>query len=98
MIIYDEQGEIMDPNFVSDDISPIMQQYGAQIDALIRLSLKDINQNSALSVSSSIKLYYKFFLLMYKVDASMVKRLFSLLVAPVQQPLKRNPHFLMLKI
>ena len=69
---------------------PLMLQYGAQIDALIRINIKDINENSAGSVQSSLKLYHKLFKLMYKDDITMVKRLFSLVASGIQGPLKRK--------
>lgn len=69
---------------------PLMLQYGAQIDALIRFNLKDINENSSASVQSSLKLYNKFFKLMYRDDVSMVKKLFSLVASGIQRPLRRN--------
>ena len=72
------------------DKTPLMLQYGAQIDALIRSNLKDINETSAASVQASLKLYTKFFKLMYRDDVIMVKRLFSLLASGIQRPLKRN--------
>ena len=67
-----------------------MQQYGAQIDALIRLNIKEINDNSSATVISSIKLFNKFFKLMHKEDANMVKKLFNIVGSAVQQPLKRK--------
>jgi len=72
---------------------PLMLQYGAQIDALIRINIKDINENSAGSVQSSLKLYHKLFKLMYKDDITMVKRLFSLITSGIQGPLKRKISF-----
>ena len=78
----------------NEDNQPIMQQYGAQIDALIRLNVKDINTNSSTSVIQSIKLFNKFFKLMHNVDGGMVKKLFAMLASGVQQPLKCNYLFI----
>jgi len=67
-----------------------MLQYGAQIDSLIRFNIKDINENSATSVQSSLKLFNKFFKLMYRDDFTMVKRLFALIISGIQGPIKRK--------
>ena len=73
---------------MTEDDVPILQQYGAQIESLIRQNNKDINENSSNSVILTIKLYNKFFKLMFKKDTTMVKRLFNLLTQPIQTPLK----------
>ena len=74
---------------VEGERTPLMLQYGAQIDSLIRFNIKDINENSAISVMSSLKLFNKFFRLMYKDDFTMVKRLFALVISGIQGPIKR---------
>lgn len=89
---YAENGEPLSNN-MKDDNTPMMQQYGAQIDALIRLNIKEINDNSSATVISSIKLFNKFFKLMHKEDVNMVKKLFNIVGSAVQQPLKRKNIF-----
>lgn len=75
---------------VEGEKTPLMLQYGAQIDSLIRFNIKDINENSAISVQSSLKLFNKFFKLMYRDDFTMVKRLFALIISGIQGPIKCN--------
>ncbi len=78
---------------MKEDNTPMMQQYGAQIDALIRLNIKEITDNSSATVISSIRLFNKFFKLMHKEDVNMVKKLFNIVGSAVQQPLKCKDFF-----
>jgi len=87
LLNFSETGEDLN-TMVEGEKTPLMLQYGAQIDSLIRFNIKDINENSAASVQSSLKLFNKFFRLMYNDDFTMVKRLFALVISGIQAPIK----------
>lgn len=68
----------------------LMRQYGAQIDALIKLNMKNLSESSAKCILHAFKLFHKFCKLMLWVDADMVRKIFVIVSQGVIQPLKRK--------
>ena len=68
----------------------LMRQYGAQIDALIKLNMKNFSESSAKCILHAFKLFQKFCKLMVWADADMVRKLFFIVSQGVIQPLKRT--------
>ena len=80
----------MNPKENQIKIPYIMEEYGAQMDALIRANLKNQNETTATGIRLSYKLFHKFFKLMVNIDSNMVKKLFVLISHGLLQPLKRK--------
>lgn len=76
----------------------LMRQYGAQIDALIKLNMKNLSESSARCILHAFKLFQKFCKLMIWEDSDMVRKLFAIVSQGVVQPLKRIVPALLLSL